>query len=97
MEIAHTNNIALTPKKIPDCGIGNSLGYTDNFMDALSILEEKISEVGYWSTNGYDFNESKAVRDDKFVGLAIDENNQSELTEKRVKDWVFQLKKGLEL
>ena len=80
MEIAHTNNIALTPKKIPDCGIGNSLGYTDNFMDALSILEEKISErggttVGYWPTNGYDFNESKALRDDKFVGLALDEDN----------------------
>ena len=43
-------------------------------MDALGIVEEKISEVGYWSTNGYDFNESKAVRDDKFVGLALDNN-----------------------
>jgi flavodoxin I len=74
LEIAHTNNIALTPKKIAACGIGNSLGYTNNFMDALGILEEKISEVGYWSTNDYDFNESKAVRDDKFVGFALDNN-----------------------
>lgn len=49
-------------------------------MDALGILEEKNSErgvttVGYWPTNGYDFNESKALRDDKFVGLALDEDN----------------------
>ena len=52
----------------------------------MGILEEKIAElggetVGYWSTEGYDFSDSKALRDDKFVGLALDEDNQSELTE----------------
>jgi flavodoxin I len=41
----------------------------------------------------YDFSESKAVVDGKFLGLAIDEDNQSELTESRVKSWVSQLKK----
>lgn len=67
-------------------------------MDALGILEEKISElggatVGYWSTDGYDFSESRAVQNGKFVGLAIDEDNQPELTEKRIKAWAAQLKK----
>ena len=63
----------------------------------MGILEEKISEqggetVGYWSTEGYDFTESKAVRDGQFVGLALDEDNQSDLTEARIQAWVAQLK-----
>jgi hypothetical protein len=43
--------------------------------------------------------ESKAVKNEKFVGLAIDEDNQSDLTPERVKAWVVQLKKefGLSL
>lgn len=64
----------------------------------MGILEEKIIErggttVGYWSTDGYEFSDSKALRDGKFVGLAIDEDNQSDLTDKRIKAWVAQLKK----
>jgi flavodoxin I len=42
---------------------------------------------------GYDFNKSKALRDDKFIGLALDEDNQSDLTDSRIKQWVTQLKK----
>ena len=73
------------------------LGYSDNFMDAAGILEAKISArggktIGYWSTDGYDYTESKAVRNGKFVGLAIDEDNQSDLTDERVKAWVAQIK-----
>ena len=41
----------------------------------------------------YDFSESKAVKNGKFVGLAIDEDNQSDLTEERVKTWVAQIKR----
>jgi flavodoxin I len=84
-------------KKIAYFGAGDQVGYADNFQDAMGILEEKISglggrTVGYWSAEGYDFNESKALRDGKFVGLAIDEDNQSELTADRVEAWAKQLK-----
>jgi len=48
--------------------------------------------VGYWPADGYDFTESKALRDGKFVGLALDEDNQSDLTDERIKAWVAQLK-----
>lgn len=66
-----------------------------NIQDAIRIIEEKISEqggttVGYWSKDGYDFNESKALRDRKFVDLALDEDNQSDLTDTRIKQWVSQ-------
>ncbi|NES97290.1 MAG: flavodoxin FldA, partial [Desertifilum sp. SIO1I2] len=44
-----------------------------------------------------DFTESKAIKNGKFVGLAIDEDNQPELTEERVKAWVAQLKREFSL
>jgi flavodoxin I len=89
--------IDFSGKKVAYFGAGDQIGYADNFQDAMGILEEKISQlggqtVGYWSIDGYDFSESKAVRNGKFVGLAIDEDNQSDLTEERVKTWVAQLK-----
>ena len=84
-------------KTVAYMGTGDQVGYADNFMDAVGILEAKITErggktIGYWPTDGYDFSESKAVQDGKFVGLAIDEDNQSELTEERIKSWVAKVK-----
>lgn len=94
--------IDFTGKKVAYFGAGDQIGYADNFQDAMGILEEKISSlggntVGYCSTQGYDFSESKAVRNGKFVGLAIDEDNQSDLTDSRVKSWVTQLKQEFSL
>lgn len=91
------DKIDFSGKKVAYFGAGDQVGYADNFQDAMGILEEKIAflggkTVGYWSTDGYDFNESKAVRSGQFVGLAIDEDNQSELTDSRVKSWVAQIK-----
>lgn len=48
--------------------------------------------IGYTETDGYNFNESKAQKNGKFIGLAIDDNNQSSLTSDRVKKWVETLK-----
>lgn len=92
------DDIDFSGKKVAYFGTGDQVGYPDNFMDALGILEEKISErggttVGYWPIDGYEFNESRALRDGKFVGLAVDEDNQSDMSDKRVKAWVAQLKK----
>ena len=85
-------------KTVAYFGTGDQLGYSDNFMDAVGILEAKISArggktIGYWSTEGYEHTESKAEKNDQFVGLAIDEDNQSELTAERVKTWVAQIKR----
>jgi flavodoxin I len=89
-------------KKVAYFGPGDQIGYADNYLDAIGILEEKIAglggkTVGYWPIDGYDFTESKAVRGDKFVGLGLDEENQSELTEQRIKAWAAQLKQELGL
>ncbi|MCU0523264.1 MAG: flavodoxin FldA [Elainella sp. Prado103] len=84
-------------KKVAYFGVGDQVGYADNFQDAMGILEEKISElggitVGYWPIDSYDFNESRAVRNGKFVGLALDEDNQADLSDPRIQQWVNQLK-----
>lgn len=91
------DSVDFSGKKVAYFGPGDQVGYADNFQDAMGILEEKISAlngatVGHWSTDGYDFNDSKAVQDGKFVGLALDDDNQAELTESRIKQWVAQLK-----
>lgn len=91
------DSVSFNGKKVAYFGPGDQVGYSDNFQDAMGILEEKISSlggstVGNWSTEGYDFSESKAVKNGKFVGLALDEDNQSELTEERIKKWVAQIK-----
>lgn len=91
------NSIDFTGKKVAYFGPGDQIGYPDSFQDAIGILEEKISEqggmtVGYWPTAGYEFTASKGVREGQFVGLALDEDNQSDLTDERIKTWVAQLK-----
>ena len=54
--------------------------------------------VGHWPTVGYHFEASKALIDDNhFVGLAIDEDRQPELTGERVRSWVKQIREELTL
>ena len=90
-------DVDFSNKTIAYFGTGDQVGYEENFQDAMGILEEKISglggkTVGYWPTDGYDHEASKADKGGKFVGLALDDDNQSELTESRIKQWVAQLK-----
>ena len=91
------DNMDFKGKTVAYFGTGDRLGYSDNFMDAGGILEAKITArggrtIGMWPIDGYDFTESKAVKNGKFIGLTIDEDNQSDLTDERVKAWVDQIK-----
>ena len=96
------DEVDFSGKKVAYFGAGDQVGYADNFQDAMGILESKISElggktVGHWSTDGYDHNESQAVKNGKFVGLALDEDNQADLTDERISAWVKQLKTEFDL
>ena len=44
--------------------------------------------VGHVSTDGYTFDESASVVNGEFVGLAIDEDNESDRTDGRIAAWV---------
>jgi flavodoxin I len=96
------DNINFSGKKVAYFGTGDQVGYAENFQDAMGILEAKISSlggttVGYWSIDGYEHEASKAEKNGKFVGLALDEDNQSELTDSRIREWVTQLKNEFNL
>lgn len=91
------DDVDFSGKKVAYFGTGDQIGYAENFQDAMGMLEEKISSlggktVGYWSTDGYEHEASKAEKNGQFVGLALDDDNQSELTESRIKEWVGKLK-----
>ena len=77
-------------------GTGDQETYPDTFVDGMGILYEKVLDskvntVGSWSTEGYGHTESRAVIDGEFVGLAIDEDNQSASTSSRIKQWTDML------
>ena len=95
--IQKLDNLELAGKKVALFGTGDPQAYPDSFVDALGILYEKLAEkgteiVGFWPADGYEYDASKAEKDGQFVGLVIDEDNQSELTEERVKMWTGDLK-----
>jgi flavodoxin I len=52
------------------------------------VIERGAKVVGAWPSEGYEFSHSEAVVDGKFVGLALDLDNQSGLTEQRLEAWL---------
>ena len=47
----------------------------------------------FTSTDGYHYEETSIIEDGKFIGLALDEENQPNLTPKRIGDWIAEIKK----
>lgn len=79
-------------------GMGDQIGYTEWFQDALGMLHEQViaqgaNLVGYWPNQGYEFSASKALTENKthFVGLSLDEDNQYDLSEERINQWCEQV------
>jgi len=61
-------------KKVACFDAGAQVVYLDTFQNAMGIVEERILElrsqtVSYWSTDNYEFTDSNAVCDGKFVDL----------------------------
>lgn len=88
-------------KKVALFGTGDQSSYCDTFVDGIGILYDAFvaanaTIIGDWPTEGYEHNNSRAVRNDKFVGLALDDDNQAGLTKERILAWVEQLKPELE-
>ena len=89
--------VDFTGKTIALFGLGDQVGYGEYFIDGVGILGEIIFEnggeiVGVWPTDGYDIEASKAIfQDGWFLGLALDEDNQSHLTMERIQVWLEQV------
>jgi flavodoxin I len=77
-------------------GLGDQEGYPETFGDAVFFLADKLEVqgaklVGAWPVTGYTFSASWAVREGRFLGLMVDEDNQRQQTQERVIAWVRQL------
>ena len=94
--------ISFEKKKVAIVGLGNSVIYPSHFADGMAVLYERIIKqgatiLGKVDAKDYDFEDSEAVNDDGFFcGLAIDEDNEAELTTERLEKWIFILKPDFE-
>lgn len=89
-------DVDFSGKLVAIFGLGDQRTYPKQFVDAMLPLHDFVVErggrvVGAWPTDGYDYVASQAVRDGKFVGLALDLHNQSALTESRLDTWLAQI------
>ncbi len=88
----------LKGKIIAIFGLADQLGYPENFADGLGIMANLLRDrgakiVGYTEIDDYSFESSKAVLDNKFQGLVLDQENQARKSKKRIEDWVQSLLK----
>lgn len=84
--------------KVALFGPGDQKNYPENFVDGIGILGTLLEErgatlVGFTSTEGYKFEKSRALRGDKFMGLALDFENQASKNKERIRNWVEQIRK----
>jgi len=87
----------LKGKPVAIFGCGDSGSYGENFCDGIEELHETFKAsgakmVGYVDASNYEHEESKSVRGDKFLGLPLDQDNEEDQTEDRVKAWITQIK-----
>ena len=93
----YLKKVDLSGKKVAFFGLGDQEGYGSDFVSGMRIiydvaLMQGAMPVGRWEDTGYSYDESAAIIEGKFLGLALDEDNQSELSDGRIKQWCEQLK-----
>lgn len=90
----------LSGKVVALFGCGDSESFSDTFCNGMGVLYKELKDsgcvfVGKVSTEGYSFSSSESVADDHFVGLALDEMNESDKTPARIDAWIAEIKKDL--
>lgn len=90
--------INFTGKTFALFGLGDSVTYPANFVDAMGIianimLEKGAKIVGQVPSSDYNFTDSEAVINNQFVGLPIDEDYEPDLTDQRITNWVKELQR----
>ena len=96
--------VDFTGKHIACFGLGDQYDYSEYFLDAMGLMHDIAVDngaipAGYTTTDTFEFEASKATidNDSLFVGLALDDDQQPELTTARIDDWVEQLIEEFEL
>lgn len=92
--------LAVTGKKVALFGLGDQVLYPNHFVNHIEYLRDEFVKrgaeiIGFWPVEGYEFEESRSVENGHFLGLALDDDNQPELTGRRIAEWVNQLKREM--
>ena len=106
-------DLDLKGKPVAIFGLGDSVGYGEDFVDAMEELHRYFEKagakmIGYVPIEGYTFTKSRCLiphlneitppeDGEKFCGLPVDEDSEGELTEERVKNWCAQIKSEMGL
>jgi flavodoxin I len=95
--LSDVENADLSGKIVAIFGCGDANSYADSFVDAIGKIYSAVKDkgckvVGFVDTDGYDYDFSEAEQDGKFVGLPLDEDNESNLTDQRIDAWVEKIK-----
>jgi len=90
-------DLTISGKKVAVFGLGDQCSYAENYADASGELHDVFKNlgcrmIGYTSQEGYEHEDSKAIRGNKFCCLLLDEVNQEDMTGNRIKTWVAQLR-----
>lgn len=88
----------LSGKTVALFGCGDSADYSDTFCGGMKELYDACDGANILpgvSTDGYTFDDSEAVVDGKFVGLALDNVNEEDKTEERIDAWLEAIKPSL--
>ncbi|MGL5917760.1 MAG: flavodoxin [Cetobacterium sp.] len=90
-------NIDFSGKVVGIVGVGNQFAFGESYVGAMRKLYDVVEKnkgkvVGFTSTEGYKYEETEAVIDNMFIGLALDESNQDNETPDRIKVWIEEIK-----
>ncbi|MFI3267869.1 MAG: flavodoxin FldA [Rikenellaceae bacterium] len=90
----------LSGKTVALFGCGDGESYCDTFCDGIGLIYDDIKDsgctfIGAVDTAGYSYSSSVSEVDGKFLGLALDDMNESDKTEERIDAWVETLKAAL--
>jgi flavodoxin I len=63
--------------------------------EIYNVVKDSANVIGFVSAADYTFDDSEAVVDGQFVGLALDDVNEDDKTEARIDAWLDGIKSQL--
>ena len=90
----------LNGKTIAIFGCGDADGYSDTFCGGMAEIYNAVKDsgakvIGLVAADTYQYDDSEAVVDGKFVGLALDCSESEGKSENRIDDWLDSIRPEL--
>lgn len=94
------SKIDFSGKKVAIFALGDSASFSSSFAESMYVIYEAIHDkaeiVGKVADEDYTYDDSMAVIDGEWIGLPLDEDNEYDMTDKRLKSWAEKLRKSFD-